>query len=299
MNSLYNLATRQTAAVRADVDAYSADPNHPSARRAQINASINTLLKTIEDYEGMAKRELVIAKREKALGRAADFRTEVNQLREKLASTNTSTPSYTAATALPTSAATSAARPRVGARLTQTIDMSGGTPPISMGSQAAYPALSAYARPTLPAQYNAPPSYAYNASHVPDPLAAYKMNQPNAPLGSESPYSMRENHALREHSFIQNTEAQLDAFIAQGRSVLGNLVEQRGILKGTRKRLLDAANTVGLSRELIGFIDRMGAQDRIIFAVGAVFTLFAFCTSPISRRYDISLAWIDSRHYIP
>ena len=78
------------------------------------------------------------------------------------------------------------------------------------------------------------------------------------------------------HSFIQNTEHQLDAFIAQGRSMLGNLVEQRSIFKQTRKRLLDAANTMGLSRELIGVIDRMSTQDTILFFVGATITLVIF-----------------------
>lgn len=111
---------------------------------------------------------------------------------------------------------------------------------------------------------------------------------------------MRESHALREHSFIQNTEAQLDAFIEQGRSVLGNLVEQRGILKGTRKRLLDAANTVGLSREIIGFIDRMGVQDRIIFAGGAIFTLFAFCTlRTLTSRHDLPMVGIKCGSIYP
>jgi len=47
-------------------------------------------------------------------------------------------------------------------------------------------------------------------------------------------------------------------------------------LKQTRKRLLDAANTVGLSRELIGVIDRMSTQDTILFFGGAVLTLTAF-----------------------
>lgn len=96
----------------------------------------------------------------------------------------------------------------------------------------------------MPTHYGMPPARA-------DPLAAYKAGAPATSFGGDSPYNPRENHALREHSFIQNTEAQLDSFIAQGRSVLGNLVEQRSILKGTRRRLLDAANTVGLSRELI------------------------------------------------
>lgn len=45
-------------------------------------------------------------------------------------------------------------------------------------------------------------------------------------------------------------------FIAQGREVLDNLVDQKNVLKGTQKRLLDAANTLGLSREVIGWIER-------------------------------------------
>ncbi len=66
----------------------------------------------------------------------------------------------------------------------------------------------------------------------------------------------REHHALREHSFIQNTDARLDEFIAHGRAVLDDLVDQRTVLKGTQKRLLDAANTLGLSRDVIGWIER-------------------------------------------
>ena len=83
---------------------------------------------------------------------------------------------------------------------------------------------------------------------------------------SESPFrgstpmpmngALREQHALREHSFIQNTDTRLDEFIAQGRAVLDDLVDQRNVLKGTQRRLLDAANTLGLSRDVIGWIER-------------------------------------------
>jgi Golgi SNAP receptor complex protein 2 len=69
-------------------------------------------------------------------------------------------------------------------------------------------------------------------------------------------YNLREDHALREHSFIDSTENQLDAFIAQGREILDNLVDQRNVLKGTQRRLLDAANTLGLSRDVIGWIEK-------------------------------------------
>ena len=48
----------------------------------------------------------------------------------------------------------------------------------------------------------------------------------------------------------------MDEFIAHGRAVLDDLKDQRSVLKGTQKRLLDAANTLGLSRDVIGWIER-------------------------------------------
>jgi len=66
----------------------------------------------------------------------------------------------------------------------------------------------------------------------------------------------REFRALDEHSFVQNTDSRLDDFIAQGREVLDNLVDQRNILKGTQRRVLDTANTLGLSRDVIGWIEK-------------------------------------------
>ncbi|KAG9316705.1 hypothetical protein JVU11DRAFT_2765 [Chiua virens] len=100
---------------------------------------------------------------------------------------------------------------------------------------------------------------------------------------SESPFqtpaslaTLREHHALHEHSFLQTTEARLDEFLAQGREVLDNLVDQRNVLKGTQRRLLDAANTLGLSRDVIGWIERRSTQDMYIFLGGAVFTFLCF-----------------------
>lgn len=70
------------------------------------------------------------------------------------------------------------------------------------------------------------------------------------------PPTDREDFALREHTFLQESERNIDQYIAQGRAALENLVEQRGILKGTQRRLRDAANTLGLSRETIGWVER-------------------------------------------
>jgi golgi SNAP receptor complex member 2 len=94
------------------------------------------------------------------------------------------------------------------------------------------------------------------------------------PPHSESPFSApsnsdlsREHYALHEHTFIQSTEARLDEFLAQGREVYDNLVDQRNMLKGTKRRLLDAANTLGLSRDVIGWIDRR----RFVYLLRRVF----------------------------
>lgn len=102
-------------------------------------------------------------------------------------------------------------------------------------------------------------------SNVSDTRRRFAPTQDSSSEISESPFrnpapqmmaQSREDHALREHSFIDNSESRIDEFIAQGRAVLDDLVDQRTVLKGTQRRLLDAANTLGLSRDVIGWIER-------------------------------------------
>ncbi|KAG9084633.1 hypothetical protein FRC06_003965 [Ceratobasidium sp. 370] len=102
---------------------------------------------------------------------------------------------------------------------------------------------------------DAPQSAARQRFHTTQPDGGENAENPFA-ASAQPTYGLREDHALREHSFIESTENQLDAFIAQGREVLDNLVDQRNILKGTQRRLLDAANTLGLSRDVIGWIEK-------------------------------------------
>jgi len=101
---------------------------------------------------------------------------------------------------------------------------------------------------------------------------------------SESPFQnasggnahFRENQALHEHTSLHNIDNTLDDFIAQGRAVLDNLTDQRDIMKGAHRRILDAANTLSLSRDVIGWIERRSKQDMYIFFGGALLTLVAF-----------------------
>lgn len=116
---------------------------------------------------------------------------------------------------------------------------------------------------TLPAS----PSDARRRFQTTAPSTLHPGLRPQGETISESPFRSasstpqpgmggREFRALDEHSFIQNTDSRLDDFIAQGREVLDNLVDQRNILKGTQRRVLDTANTLGLSRDVIGWIER-------------------------------------------
>lgn len=90
----------------------------------------------------------------------------------------------------------------------------------------------------------------HESPFAPSSSSQSSLYKPNHPAGG------REDFALREHSFLQESENSIDNYIAQGRAVLENLVEQRGMLKGTKRRLLDAANTLGMSRETIGWVER-------------------------------------------
>ncbi|KAF2760592.1 V-snare-domain-containing protein [Pseudovirgaria hyperparasitica] len=99
----------------------------------------------------------------------------------------------------------------------------------------------------------------------------------NAPPPEANPYhATREGHALRESSFMSQTNAQLDEFLDRGRAVLGDLGTQREMLKGTQKRLYGVANTLGISNDTIRMVERRAKQDKWIFYAGVVI-FFVFC----------------------
>ncbi|KAJ1877305.1 protein transport protein bos1 [Coemansia sp. RSA 1722] len=76
-----------------------------------------------------------------------------------------------------------------------------------------------------------------------------------------------------EDGFWGRSEMAVDGFIAQGMASLDNLREQRGLLQGAHRRILNADNTLGLSRSVITYINRRTTQDKIFLAGG----MFATC----------------------
>lgn len=264
MNSLYNLALRQSSSIQSDLTLIESTSNHASSFSSligQLTASLAALSRTVDDYENMAKQELNVQKREKALQRVKKFREEQKEMQN----------------------AFNKAKTKVNIELQQDSAQSSSTyhQPNNNGFSA-LPQNALHSRaPTFQSLHNNTNGIttahgALPPQDRPDPLQAYRMNASAAAMFGDREHSIREGHALREHSFIQQTETQLDSFIAQGREVWTNLTEQRDILKGTQRRLRDIGVTLGLSRDVIGYIERRSTQDNVLFVVGAIFTLVCF-----------------------
>eukprot|EP00928_Gymnodinium_smaydae_P024790 TRINITY_DN19954_c0_g3_i1.p1 TRINITY_DN19954_c0_g3~~TRINITY_DN19954_c0_g3_i1.p1 ORF type:complete len:232 (+),score=46.43 TRINITY_DN19954_c0_g3_i1:41-697(+) len=79
---------------------------------------------------------------------------------------------------------------------------------------------------------------------------------------------------LKERSSLQQSAMMLDEIIGQGRGILDNVVGQNKVLKGARRKLLDAANVMGVSSSLVNVIDRRQTGDRWLVYGGMALVLF-------------------------
>ncbi|KAF8637986.1 hypothetical protein AX16_010618 [Volvariella volvacea WC 439] len=82
MNSLYTSGVRQTNSIQADLERLR-NGDHSASLLGQISASLAALSRTIEDYDSMAKRELIKAKQEKAQMRVQKFRQDYTEFRSQ------------------------------------------------------------------------------------------------------------------------------------------------------------------------------------------------------------------------
>ncbi|KAF9271584.1 protein transport protein bos1 [Mortierella antarctica] len=66
MNSLYNHALKQVNTLQRDLDKFQSGEDTSVALQGSISAIVNAFKRSIDDYETMAKKEMIDAKREKA-----------------------------------------------------------------------------------------------------------------------------------------------------------------------------------------------------------------------------------------
>ncbi|KAL8800887.1 MAG: hypothetical protein Q9182_004861 [Xanthomendoza sp. 2 TL-2023] len=277
MNTLFNSALKQSSALRRDLDAFAENPaasspalqgqstnihlvSFPSRKRSdrdiqlyedtttltknagQISASLTSLSRTIDDYSETAKKELIPIKQEKAYERLKTFRSDLLDYRQTF---------------------TRLKKDRDDSQTTQArTELLGRRPHHTSTPENPY------------AQSSLPTTSPLFATRPPSSLPQHQ-TQPLT-FGTSPTDSTRESHALREQSFMTSTNAALDEYLERGRAVLGDLGQQKEILKGTQKRLYSVANTLGVSGETIRMVERRARQDKWVFGVGCV-VFFGFC----------------------
>ncbi|KAL8673271.1 MAG: hypothetical protein Q9168_002309 [Polycauliona sp. 1 TL-2023] len=241
MNSLFNSALKQSSAVRRDLDAFAENPASSSpALQGQIAASLTSLSRTIDDYSETAKKELIATKQEKAHERIKTFRSDLLDYRQTFDRLK---------------------KDREDSQTTQArTELLGRRPHHTSTPE------NPYAQQSLP--YSSP---LFSTTTQRNP-----QQSSNLSFGASPNDYTRETHALREQSFMSSTNTALDEYLERGRAVLGDLGQQKEILKGTQKRLYSVANTLGVSGETIRMVERRAKQDKWIFWAGCV-VFFGFC----------------------
>ncbi|KAK5135685.1 hypothetical protein LTR08_004986 [Meristemomyces frigidus] len=249
MSALYNSALRQSKAIRADLDTFAAgNTTNAAALQGQIATSITSFSRTLDDYQKNVDVELVAEKAEKGKERISNFRTELLDFRSRLAELK---------------------HEREHAKHVEDRSELLGRRP------------HATQTPENPYADAAISSGAGKGQNV-NPL--FRTNNPdfqpgasgqNAYSAYRSPYvsdtnDERESHALREQSFFSSTNNTLDEYLERGRAVLGDLGDQREVLKGTQKKLYNIGNTLGISGDTIRMVERRAKQDKWIFWGGVV-----------------------------
>ncbi|XP_064597338.1 Golgi SNAP receptor complex member 2-like [Liolophura sinensis] len=78
--------------------------------------------------------------------------------------------------------------------------------------------------------------------------------------------------ALQHNTRLQQSNKDMDNLLGSGHSIINNLKEQRITLKGAHKKLLDLANTLGLSNTVMRLIEKRTYQDKYILFGGMIVT---------------------------
>eukprot|EP00731_Ephydatia_muelleri_P020211 Em0012g1036a len=87
--------------------------------------------------------------------------------------------------------------------------------------------------------------------------------QPNSAGTQDTTIAMDHNQA--HHERLTSASKGLDDLIDNASNVLGNLKDQRQNLKGIQRKLLNVANTLGLSNTVMRFIERRTTEDKFVF----------------------------------
>ncbi|KAI9172616.1 Protein transport protein BOS1 [Paramyrothecium foliicola] len=235
-NVAYNSALRQSKALRSELTNLSPQPT--AAEIGNVSASLAAFTKTLDEYSSLARQEIVPKKQAEAQERVRRFRDDLADMRTQVDGLR--------------KAREDAQHQANRAELL-------GRRPYQATPENPYA--------------NAQATTTHSAFH-PRHHGGSTAGGPPATMGSAD--EMREAHAFREQNFFAGTNQALDDYIARGQAVLGDLTQQREMLKGTQKRLYGIANTLGVSGDTIRMVERRAREDKWIFAAGVI-VFFLFC----------------------
>ncbi|XP_006638192.1 Golgi SNAP receptor complex member 2 [Lepisosteus oculatus] len=80
------------------------------------------------------------------------------------------------------------------------------------------------------------------------------------------------DETLQFSSSLNSAHRGMDELLNSGSSILDNLRNQRGTLKGTHKKILDVVNMLGLSNTVMRLIEKRAFQDKFIMMGGMLVT---------------------------
>ncbi|KAK4180623.1 putative v-SNARE protein Bos1 [Triangularia setosa] len=247
MNTTFNSALKQSTSLRKDLASLSSpDADLTPAALGSTSASLTALTRTIDEYNTLAKQELNKAKQEKAFERIKDFKQEISSYRAELE--------------------------RLKKEREERVYANNRGELLGRRPFAAQTPENPYASAAVSGVQTTSSGYGHARTHS----TVESGGGGGGGLGLGSGDATRESHALREQVFFQQTNSALDDYIARGQAVLGDLGQQREILKNTQRRLYSVGNTLGISGDTIRMIERRARQDKWIFW-GGVVVFFLFC----------------------
>jgi len=95
---------------------------------------------------------------------------------------------------------------------------------------------------------------------------------------NDSEHSVTIDPALQHHTKLSESNRAMDDLIGHGSNIISNLRDQRGMLKGAHRRILDISNTLGLTNTVMRLIEKRTDQDKIImFVLMVVCCIIMYC----------------------
>ncbi|KAK3924695.1 Golgi SNAP receptor complex member 2 [Frankliniella fusca] len=81
------------------------------------------------------------------------------------------------------------------------------------------------------------------------------------------------DHSIQHHSALNNANRGVDDMLRSGAGILESLRDQRDTLKNARRRIIDIANTLGLSNTTMRLIEKRAREDKFVLLGGIFVTL--------------------------